>query len=229
MEMGKVSPKTIKAFVIGSVRAGKTTFTLAVTGTGDIVRVLERTPGINILDLELDEFGQLKMHDVAGHDLFHSTHSFFFGGVSALFIYIVDTNRSRDEMLADAIYWLAFIYSGRSPGTPPGYVLILGSRGGDQHQEERQFTLDSVTRELMKKFESRFIFLQGKSLVLDMRQTVSKAMDEVKEHLAIGAQNSLKVNMVLFELLTEIYCLSVFWISSCIAFVYLSVSLSVCL
>ena len=195
MEMGKVSPKTIKAFVIGSVRAGKTTFTLAVTGTGDIVRVLERTPGINILDLELDEFGRLKMHDVAGHDLFHSTHTFFFDGVSALYIYIVDTDLSRDEMLADAIYWLAFIYSGRSPGTPPGYVLILGSRGGDQHQKERQFTLDSVTRELMKKFEGRFIFvLQGKSLVLDMRQAGSKTMEEVKKQLAIGAQNSLKVN-----------------------------------
>ena len=204
MEMGKVSPKTIKAFVIGSVRAGKTTFTLAVTGTGDIVRVLERTPGINILELELDEFGHLKMHDVAGHDLFHSTHSFFLGGVSALFIYIVDTNLSRDQMLADAIYWLAFIYSGRSPGTPPVYLLILGSRGGDQDQKARQILLDSVTRELMEKFEGRFIFiLQGKSLVLDMRQVGSKAMEEVKKQLAIGAQNSLKVNCELPHLSSE--------------------------
>ena len=64
-------------------------------------------------------------------------------------------------MLADAIYWLAFIVSDRAPGGPPVFILILGSRGGDQHQKARQIKLDGVTRQLMKKFEGRFIFILG--------------------------------------------------------------------
>ena len=46
----------------------------------------------------------------------------------------------------------------------------------------------------MKKFEGRFNFiLKEKSLVLDLRQAGSKEMEEVKKHLAIGAQKCLEV------------------------------------
>ena len=191
---GVVSLKIVKAYVVGSSRAGKTTFALAVTNLGDAANVSERTPGIDILEVTLEKVGQLKVHDVAGHDLYHTTHTFFFGGVSALFIYLVDTDQSKEDMLADAIYWLALIISGRFPGHPPAYLLLLGSRGGDQDQKARQVKLNSVARQLMKKFKGRFIFiLEGKSLVLDMRLADSKEMEEVKKQLAIGAQKCLEV------------------------------------
>ena len=193
LKLGKISLKIVKGYVVGSSKAGKTTFALAITGKGD---PSERTPGIEIMEVILEKLGYcLKVHDLAGHDLFHTTHSFFFGGVSALFIYIVDTDCSRDEMLADAIYWLAFIISGRLAGGPPVYLLILGSRGGGEDQEARQFMLNSVTRELRKKFGGRFTFILGdNSLVLDMRQAGSMEMEEVKKCLAIGVQKCLEVN-----------------------------------
>ena len=192
--LGTISLKSVKSYVVGSNKAGKTTFARAVTGLGDASNVLERTPGIDILEADMEEVGRLKVHDVAGHDLFHTMHAFFFGGVSALFEYVVDTDLSRDEMLADAIYWLSFIISGRAPGGPPVYILILGSRGGDRLQKARQVKLDGVTKQLMKKFKGRFIFLLGdKSLVVDMRQAGSKEMEEVKKQLAIGAQKCLEV------------------------------------
>ena len=195
LDMGSVSPNTIKGFVVGSSKAGKTTFTRAVTGIGDPWNVLECTPGIDIMEVGLDQVGLLKMHDVAGHDLFHTTHTFFFGGVSALFTYVANMELSRKLLLADVIYWLAFICSGRSPHSPPVYILILGSRGGGEDQEARQFMLNSVTKEIRKKFGDRFIFILGdKSLVLDMRLAGSKEMEEVKKQLAIGVQNCLKVN-----------------------------------
>ena len=196
LKLGKISLKIVKGYVVGSSKAGKTTFALAITGKGDPSNVSERTPGIDIMEVILEKLGyRLKVHDLAGHDLFHTTHSFFFGGVSALFIYIVDTDWSRDEMLADAVYWLAFIISGRLPGGPPVYLLILGSRGRGEDQEARQFMLNSVTRELRKKFGGRFIFILGdNSLVLDMRQAGSKEMEEVKKFLAIGVQKCLEVN-----------------------------------
>ena len=104
LKLGKVRLKIVKVYVVGSSRSGKTMFALSVTGIGDASNVSERTSGIDILEANLEKVGRLKVHDVAGHDLFHTTRSFFFGGVSALVIYIVDTDHSRDKMLADAIY-----------------------------------------------------------------------------------------------------------------------------
>ena len=194
LDLGKVRPDISKLFVVGSIRAGKTTFTRAVSGQGDAFNVVERTAGIDIVEVELENVGRVKMHDLAGHDIFHTAHGFFIGGVSATYAYIVDTDLPREKMEKDAIHWLAFIYCGRSPNDPPAHILILGSRGGGKDQKTRQFMLDSVTRKIRKMFAGRFIFiLEDKSLVLDMRQADSEVMKEVKKHLAIGVQRCLEV------------------------------------
>jgi ankyrin repeat protein len=190
---GVVSLKIVKGYVVGSSKAGKTTFSLAVSNTGDATNVSEYTVGIDIFEIKLEKIGYLKLHDVAGQDLYHTTHTFFFGGVSSIFIYLVDTDRSKDNILSDAIYWLALITSGRLPAYKSPYLLILGSRGGDRDQKARQVKLNSVARQLMKKFAGRFVFLmEGKSLVLDMRLSDSKEMKEVKEWLSTGVKRCLE-------------------------------------
>ena len=64
-QLGKVSLKIVKGYVVGSSRAGKT-FALAVTGSGDASNVSERTPGIDIKEVILEKVGhRLKLHDRA--------------------------------------------------------------------------------------------------------------------------------------------------------------------
>ena len=63
--MGKVRPNTTKLYVVGSSRAGKTTFTCAVSGN-DPFNVLERTACIDIVEVELEKVGPGK-HTVQTH------------------------------------------------------------------------------------------------------------------------------------------------------------------
>jgi hypothetical protein len=161
---------------------------------GDVASVLEPTFGIDILEADIETVGHVTFHDVSGLDAFHITYAFLFGGEPALFEYVVDTNLSVHDMLADAMYWLALILSCRSPDGQPVHVMILGNnKGGDKYQKVRQLKLDRVTGQLMQTFKGRFIFLSGdKSLVADMRQADSKEMKEVKKQLAIGIQKCLE-------------------------------------
>ena len=187
---GQVHPNTVKVYLIGSSKAGKTTFVCAISGQGDPFNVFERTPGIDIL--EMNEQGLLlKLHDVAGHDLYHTTHSFFFGGASALFVYVVDTELSPKQMEDDAIYWLAFVSSGRSCDDPASHIIILGSRG-DIRQAGRQAKLNVLVKKLQEMFKNSFIFI-GVPVALDLRQRGSTDMETVKQQLMQAAQSCLQV------------------------------------
>ena len=172
--------------------AGKTTFVCILTGEGDPFNVLERTPGIDIFELTTEQVAHLKLFDVAGHDLFHTTHSFFFGGASVLFVYIVDTERSLAEMEEDAMHWLAFVYSGRPPDAPTPYVIVLGSRG--EKGRTRQIKLESLMKTIKRRFGDRFIFI-GEPKALDLRQANSQVMQNVKTMLFAGAQRCLEVRV----------------------------------
>lgn len=191
LQTGKVRPNTVKVYLVGSTGAGKTTFAIAITGQGDPFDVSARTAGIDIFEAKFEDFCQIKIYDVAGHDLYHTTHSFFFGGASALFIYVVDLERSPSQLEDDAIYWLAFVYSGRSHNDPPPHLMILGSRG-EKHKTSRQIKLKVLVNKLKEKFEGRFIIL-GDPQVLDLRQKDSHDMGFVKQQLIAAVKRCLQV------------------------------------
>ena len=65
----------------------------AVTGLGDASNVLKYTPGIDILEADVEEVGHLKVHDVASHNLFQTTHSFLVKCLLCLNVVITDLSK----------------------------------------------------------------------------------------------------------------------------------------
>ena len=196
LRMGKARPNTVKAYVIGNSRAGKTTFVRALTGQGDPVDVGELTAGIEVFELTLSGC-RLKIYDLSGREPYLRTHGFFISGTSAIIIYVADIDCSESQLEDDAIDWLTLAFSSRNLDQPSAFLMmILGSRGEEEWQLKQAKLSDLVNRikDKYKNFTTSFVF-HGEPMALDLRQIETEKMDSIKEQLVSGAQHCLKVNV----------------------------------
>lgn len=193
LSLGKSRPDTLKAYVIGNSRAGKTTFVRVLTSQGGPVDVQELTAGIEVSELCFSGC-RLKIYDLSGREPYLKTHGFFISGSSVIIIYVADTECSESQLEKDAIDWLTLAFSSRNLDQPSTLLMIiLGSRGEEEQQLKQAKLSDLVTRikERYQNFSS-FVFL-GEPMAMDLRKIQTEKMNVIKEQLLSGAQHCLNL------------------------------------
>ena len=150
----------VSVFIVGNTGAGKSTLTESVKKntsglSGIIARVSKvsaekKTAGITPHTISNSTIGKIQVYDLAGDEEFYSSHDAIIstsmsGPSSAVFILVVDLQRSAKEIKETIQYWLNFLQAKipRNHSQPP-HLVCVGSH----------FDLAGNTEEKIVVFES---------------------------------------------------------------------------
>ena len=120
--------KIVKLLVCGDPEMGKTQFCRSLIRpphfwSQNIYRLFgratslfnpsQRTPGINVENINIPGVGLMSMWDFAGHMQYYVSHSLFLGSVNAVFCVVTSLQKLRTEQEEYLRFWLEFIILAR--------------------------------------------------------------------------------------------------------------------
>ena len=131
----------VSVFIVGNTGAGKSTLTQSVKKntsglSGIVARVSKvsaekKTAGITPHTISNRTIGKIQVYDLAGDEEFYSSHDAIIstsmsGPSSAVFILVVDLQRSANEIKETIQYWLNFLQAKipRNHSQPPHLVCV---------------------------------------------------------------------------------------------------------
>ncbi|XP_065844984.1 death-associated protein kinase 1-like isoform X2 [Oscarella lobularis] len=125
---GTTKPTKIKVCVVGKERAGKTTLIKTLQNIdwregGDDVR----TASMDVTAATVDSAGELVFCDFAGQPFFYKTHGLFFSETTTMFLLVVDSTQSCDQLRESSHFILSFVKCSGA-FTEKANVLVLGSK-----------------------------------------------------------------------------------------------------
>ena len=109
---------------------------------GHTVIAEELTAGINPLQIESEEAGNMVLYDIAGQAEFHSSHlavmENMVGRSSAIFINLVDLRQSEVELKRSLYYWIDFIENASCKARKGLPLVVVGSHADLVNRRELQ-------------------------------------------------------------------------------------------
>ena len=109
---------------------------------GHTVIAEELTAGINPLQIESEEAGNMVLYDIAGQAEFHSSHlavmENMVGNSSAIFINLVDLRQSEVELKRSLYYWIDFIENASCKARKGLPLVVVGSHADLVNRRELQ-------------------------------------------------------------------------------------------
>ena len=154
-------PEQLKLCVIGEERSGKTSIAIAMGVEGDVEL---RTAGIVVQKATNPELGgAIIVYDTAGHREFHKTHARFLGGMSTLFLLMLNCRLGQAHLNRFVRYFLAFVSSARNPGDLKHrpYMFIVGSHADTEEQKKLgRLQLRDIMKPIQEEFNHLFNFVR---------------------------------------------------------------------
>ena len=211
----------VSVFIVGNTGAGKSTLTESVKKntsglSGIIARVSKvsaekKTAGITPHTISNSTIGKIQVYDLAGDEEFYSSHDAIIstsmsGPSSAVFILVVDLQRSAKEIKETIQYWLNFLQAKipRNHSQPP-HLVCVGSH----------FDLASNTQEKIVVFESfipkarSFGFEVKGFIAMNCQYAESDAMRQLRQILSTSYQSLRLQDAMCFRT----HCFHVFLLS----------------
>ena len=193
----------VKICFIGPPEAGKTTLCKAIRrgwlsswishdeNAEETSRLEERTMGMDVFEADISSAGHMVLCDFAGHHHFHRTHSLFFDPSNTIYIMVVNGRLSKEQILAESRYWLAFLSASTPNGSRP-VVVMVASRADVSPCDQLDRVMRYVSNTLRELFDEQ-LHIQERYFVLDCRKSQSTKMKEFRTFLGQIKGGLLKV------------------------------------
>ena len=149
--------------------------------------------------------GSVVAYDTAGHRGFHRTHSIFFGGMSTLFLLMLNCLLRGAHLSCFIRYFLPFDSLARNPGDlrHRPYMFIVGSHADTEEQKKQgQLQLRDVMKPIEEEFRHLFNFVRVKDD--GTRYTLIEDRSIVDDKIVLNCTLRDSEDMKLLRLIGEI-------------------------
>ena len=181
---------SIKLYLTGYRQAGKTTLRRGL-GTSTCSQPpsmhercpdnLERTAGIEIEHIEHEVFGNLVVHDLAGHCEYSTSHSVVIDCANtSVFMVIFDITKDRKDAWSQVNHWSAFIKAGRYKGSRPRVMLV--ATHVDQAQSDVEMEYNITFSKWRSSYSDFFHIIDGPFMVNALLRD-SQAMNAIRSSI----------------------------------------------
>lgn len=194
---GEAQSNTLKVYLCGDPKAGKSTLVRTLRGIPHpkvVDEVEERTKGIEVSSFTTASGGKCVLWDFAGQVDYHVHHSLFMYPAASVFLVLIDASQRYELMLAQCEYWLRYICTQCPKGEQPN-VLLLGSHADCvKDLEDENYSL--LTLLVQDRFAGAVHFLQEDILFINCLEEGSRSvsslnatMEKVREAVAVSGQS----------------------------------------
>ena len=189
---------TIKMYLTGHIKAGKTelrrNFGRSKCGPRQslhqrVEEGRERTAGIEVENLEHDEFGSIVAYDLAGHCEYTASHSVVIDcGSNSVFLILYDVTGELQHMKEKVGYWAAFIKAGMLKSSTPHIILVGTHRDSALALGKTvlQLTLihSCILQTLRDNYGDDFFLSTEDHIIVNCQDSASREMDLLRK--AVG-------------------------------------------
>ncbi|XP_065839213.1 death-associated protein kinase 1-like isoform X2 [Oscarella lobularis] len=202
LQREKVPPDSIKFCVVGSEKAGKTTYVNSLLQLNEPPpKDEDRTPGVDIHNCENEKIGKGSWWDFGAQPTFHSAHGLFFQKSNTVFTLVLPIREKiLDEtfgrLLEEGQFWCAFTKASMRTRLSDEkslirLVVIFNLIGFNEEAELKVCVkLEQVAKLLQEKFQKTFDI--SHVIEMDCSKSQSDCMKDCREKMKRIREEMLK-------------------------------------
>ncbi|XP_065839207.1 death-associated protein kinase dapk-1-like isoform X2 [Oscarella lobularis] len=198
----KVPPDSIKFCVVGSEKAGKTTYVNSLLQLNEPPpKDEDRTPGVDIRNCENEEVGKGSWWDFGAQPTFHSAHGLFFQKSNTVFTLVLPirekvSSETIRRLLEEGQFWCAFTKASIRTrlSDEKSLIRLVVIFNLIRFNEEAGFKvcvkLEQVAKQLQEKFQKTFDI--SHVIEMDCSKSQSDCMKDCREKMKRIREEMLK-------------------------------------
>jgi death-associated protein kinase len=213
--------KIVKLLVCGHPEMGKTQLCRSLIRSPSLLTILfgrstslfnptQRTPGIDVENINIPGVGLMSIWDFAGHMQYYVSHSLFLGSVNAIFCIVTSLQKLRTKQEEYLRFWLEFIILARrssnvlakenkrpivmiiaSHSDAPDKERPLRGRHLKEHLDMKLIALKRALERLRAEFAAELTIVND-LFCMDCRDAASPDMNRLRQCLAQYRNEVLK-------------------------------------